>query len=429
MAFIDKCRICVKAGDGGDGIVSWRREAHVPMGGPAGGNGGNGGNVYFVGDHNETSLEFLKYTKKISAKSGEKGDIKNMHGRNAEDVYVKVPLGTVVINANTNQVIADIMIDNKKYLIAQGGLGGHGNAFFKSGYNKAPTLYERGEKGEQLDLILELKELADIGLIGLPNAGKSTLISKLTNAKPKIANYQFTTLVPILGAIDNNGQKIIMADIPGLIEGASEGVGLGHEFLRHIERCKILVHVVSMDPNDNPDVLEAVKTIFNELKQYDKQLINKKIIIVANKLDTEGALDNFKLLKSKIRKYKIFGVSALENQNLDELKQYLIDEYNLLSDSLKMNNEEITTWTNHQVDRDAYLDKTLEIIKKDDHLYEVRCEYLKYWAHRIPINTPDNLIRFNQKLNSLGLESKLKEMGAEDGDTVDIYGTQIQYEE
>lgn len=429
MAFIDKCRICVKAGDGGDGIVSWRREAHVPMGGPAGGNGGNGGNVYFVGDHNETSLEFLKYTKKIAAKPGEKGDIKNMHGRNAEDVYVKVPLGTVVIDAKTHQVIADIMIDNKKYLIAQGGLGGHGNAFFKSGYNKAPTLYERGEQGEQLDLILELKELADIGLIGLPNAGKSTLISKLTNAKPKIANYQFTTLVPILGAIDNDGQKIIMADIPGLIEGASEGIGLGHEFLRHIERCKILVHVVSMDPNDNPDVLEAVKTIFNELKQYDKQLINKKIIIVANKLDTEGATANFKLLKSKIRKYKIFGISALENQNLDELKQYLIDEYNLLSDSLKAANEEIMTWNNPQVDRDANLDKTLEIIKKDDHFYEVRCDYLKYWAHRIPINTPDNLIRFNQKLNSLGLEAKLKEMGAEDGDTVDIYGTQIQYEE
>lgn len=226
MPFVDKCRLLIKAGDGGDGIVSWRREAHVPLGGPAGGNGGNGGNIYFIGDHNETSLETLNYYKKIIAKNGENGGIKNMYGANAEDLIVKVPLGTVVINDDTNKIIADITLENQKYLIASGGLGGHGNAHFKSGFNKAPTLYEKGELGETFNARLELKELADVGLIGLPNAGKSTLISKLTNATPKIANYQFTTLVPILGSFDYNDQKIIIADIPGLIEDASEGVGL-----------------------------------------------------------------------------------------------------------------------------------------------------------------------------------------------------------
>ena len=429
MAFIDKCRILVKAGDGGDGIVSWRREAHVPMGGPAGGNGGNGGNVYFIGDHNETSLEFLKYTRKILAKPGEKGDIKNMHGRNAEDVFVKVPLGTMVINAKTQEVIADIMVDGKQYLIAEGGLGGHGNAFFKSGYNKAPTLYERGEKGQELDLILELKELADIGLIGLPNAGKSTIISKLTNAKPKIANYQFTTLVPILGAIDNDGQKIIVADIPGLIEGASEGVGLGHEFLKHIERCKILAHVISMDPLDNEDVLASVDTIFSELKKYNEKLVDKKIILVANKMDAEGAQENFDLLQQKYKSFLIFKTSALLNEGIAELKEYLIQEFNNLVLYNQLKDDEIIEWTHSKVERDAKLSKELIITSPEEHVWDVESEFLEYWTHRIPINTPDNLIRFNQKLSSVGLESKLRELGAEEGDTINIYGVQIQYEE
>lgn len=429
MAFIDKCKVFVKAGDGGDGIVSWRREAHVPMGGPAGGNGGNGGNVYFVGDHNETSLEFLKYTKKIVAKPGEKGDIKNMHGRNAEDVYIKVPLGTTVTNLKTNEVIADITIDNKKYLIAEGGLGGHGNAFFKSGFNKAPTLYERGEKGEELELLLELKELADIGLIGLPNAGKSTIISKLTNAKPKIANYQFTTLVPILGAIHNGDQKIIIADIPGLIEGASEGVGLGHEFLKHIERCKILAHVVSLDEDDNPDILYAIDTIFNELKKYNESLINKKMILIANKSDTLLDESKITLIKEKYQQYPLFVISALTNEGINELKEYLINEYNDLVAYDSYINEEITDWNNAKVEKDSKLSREVKITKLEDHLYKVECEFLEYWTYRVPINTPDNLIRFNQKLATVGLESKLREIGAEIGDLVDIYGVQIEYEE
>lgn len=430
MAFIDKCRLLIKAGDGGDGIVSWRREAHVPLGGPAGGNGGHGGSIYFVGDHNETSLETLNYTKKIIAKNGENGGIKNMFGANAEDLIVKVPLGTVVINEDTNQVVADITLENQKYLIASGGFGGHGNNHFKSGFNKAPTLYEKGELGESFNARLELKELADIGLIGFPNAGKSTLISKLTNATPKIANYQFTTLVPILGSFDYNDQKIIIADIPGLIEGASEGIGLGHEFLKHIERCKILLHVVSLSMDDNEDIVNSVNTIFDELKKYNLDLINKKIIIVANKLDLD--IDDYELniLKQNFSNYKICPISCVTGQGIEDLKKVIYEEYMKakLSQESVIDNQIIKEFTRRK-NKDEELSKEITISKIEDHVYDVKCEYLKYWAHRIPINTPDNLIRFNQKMKSTDLFSELKKHGAEEGDIIKIYNVELEYEE
>lgn len=430
MPFVDKCRLLIKAGDGGDGIVSWRREAHVPLGGPAGGNGGNGGNIYFIGDHNETSLETLNYYKKIIAKNGENGGIKNMYGANAEDLIVKVPLGTVVINDDTNKIIADITLENQKYLIASGGLGGHGNAHFKSGFNKAPTLYEKGELGETFNARLELKELADVGLIGLPNAGKSTLISKLTNATPKIANYQFTTLVPILGSFDYNDQKIIIADIPGLIENASEGVGLGHEFLKHIERCKILLHVVSLSLDDNEDIIASVNTIFNELKKYNLDLIKKKIIIIANKLDLE--IENYQLnkLREKFSNYEIIPISCATGEGIENLKEIIYNEYlkiKLTQESV-IDNTIIKEFTRHK-NKDEELSKSIEIVKINDHTYDIKCEYLKYWSHRIPINTPDNLIRFNQKMKSTNLFDELRKIGANIGDVIKIYGIELEYEE
>lgn len=430
MPFVDRCRLLIKAGDGGDGIVSWRREAHVPLGGPAGGNGGNGGNIYFIGDHNETSLETLNYYKKIIAKNGENGGIKNMYGANAEDLIVKVPLGTVVINDDTNKIIADITLENQKYLIASGGLGGHGNAHFKSGFNKAPTLYEKGELGETFNARLELKELADVGLIGLPNAGKSTLISKLTNATPKIANYQFTTLVPILGSFDYNDQKIIIADIPGLIEDASEGVGLGHEFLKHIERCKILLHVVSLSLDDNEDIIASVNTIFNELKKYNLDLIKKKIIIIANKLDLE--IENYQLnkLREMFSNYEIIPISCATGEGIENLKEIIYNEYlkiKLTQESV-IDNTIIKEFTRHK-NKDEELSKSIEIVKINDHTYDIKCEYLKYWSHRIPINTPDNLIRFNQKMKSTDLFNELRKIGANIGDVIKIYGIELEYEE
>lgn len=427
MSFIDRCKVLIKAGNGGDGIVSWRREAHVPLGGPAGGNGGNGGNIYFVGNNNETSLEYLNYKKKIIAKNGENGGIKNMYGHNAEDVYVQVPLGTIVRNALTNEVIADILIHNKAYLIANGGKGGHGNAFFKSGFNKAPTLYERGEKGDCFEVILELKQISDIGLIGLPNAGKSSLISCLTNARPKIADYQFTTLIPSLGTIDNNGSKIIIADIPGLIAGASQGIGLGHEFLRHIERCKILCHVVSLSSFDNEDIIASMQTIFNELQLYNDKLLDKQIIIVANKSDEPDAEQNWQKVVKHFSKYPIFKTSCLTDEGLIELKNYFLE----LMQS-KLNNsqsEDIVLWTDtQQTNKEDILDKTVRITCEKEHIYDVFCDYLEYWTYRIPINTPDNLIRLNQKIANTSMMSDLEAMGIQEGDTIRIYGVNLNYE-
>lgn len=425
MAFIDKCKILIRAGNGGNGIVSWRREAHVPLGGPAGGNGGNGGNIYFIGNKNETSLESIVYRKKIIGENGINGGIKNMYGRNGEHTYINVPLGTVVTDEKTGKIIADILVEKKEYLIAEGGIGGHGNAFFKSGYNKAPTLYELGEKGEEIQAIIELKQISDIGLIGLPNAGKSSLISCLTNAKPKIADYQFTTLIPILGVLEKNNNKILIADIPGLVEGASKGIGLGYDFLRHIERCKILVHVISLSKNDNEDILKSIEIIDNELKSYDINLVSKKIIIIANKSDEDIDGSQFKKIQQKFKNEKIIKTSCLTDEGLEELKEELVNAY--LEQKHDIGEEEIIEWK-ELVSKSDKLSKEINIEKLEEHIFKVNCEYLEYWAYRIPINTSDNLIRLNQKIGSTTMLQDLANIGAEEGDTIIIGETKLYYE-
>lgn len=242
MQFVDECVLTLKAGNGGNGVVSWRREAHYPEGGPWGGDGGNGGSIILIGDHNINTLFDLRNKKNIFAQNGENGQTKMATGRNGQDYLIKVPLGTSVYDFDTNELITDILKSGQTYEICKGGKGGRGNAFFKSSFNKAPTLFENGDIGEERKVFLKLKYVADVGIIGFPNAGKSSLVTALTNARPRIANYQFTTLVPILGTTKINDKDIVFADIPGLIEGASEGKGLGHDFLKHIERCQILIH-------------------------------------------------------------------------------------------------------------------------------------------------------------------------------------------
>lgn len=434
MAFVDKCKITLIAGNGGDGIISWRREAHVPEGGPAGGNGGNGGSIWFVGSHNETSLEFLKFKKIIRAKHGEKGDIKNQHGANAQDIFINVPLGTVVYDAKTNEIIADVNIDKQTYLIASGGLGGHGNNHFKSAFNKAPNMYELGEKGQEIEVILELKTIADIGIIGLPNAGKSTLISSFTNAKPKTANYMFTTLNPILGTIYKDNTRIIFADIPGLIEGASTGVGLGFDFLRHIERCFLLIHLISLDPNDNEDVIFAYNTIMNELKQYSEIVFNKPIVVVANKMDAEGALQNYQILKNHLTDKNVLLISASQYLNIDTMLDVVVEEFfrqkyevqQRIKNNLQV--DQIMLWSSSQP-KQKELDKTININEISDGVFEVSGEYLQYWTHRIPLNTQDNLIRFNQKLQTINFNQQLLNAGAKKGDTLHIYNITLEFEE
>lgn len=428
MSFVDECKILFKAGDGGNGIVAWRREAHVPLGGPAGGNGGNGGNIILVGNHNENSLQNLKYLKRIIAKNGENGDIKSMNGANAEDVFVNVPLGTMVYDEKTGKLLADIDKNNKKYVICKGGRGGFGNFHFKSGFNKAPSLYELGDIGEEKVCKLVLKQIADVGIIGLPNAGKSTFISMISNAKPKTANYQFTTLNPILGTIYRNNQKIIFADIPGLIDGASEGVGLGHDFLKHIERTNVLIHIISMDEIDNQNPIDAYNTIIRELSNYSEKLLEKEMIIVCNKMDAKNAEEKYNMLKNELKNKKLYKAITGLNEGLNEIVD-AATKIILKNRSQNIECEKDIYLFELKIDCDEELNHTLNITKLDDHTWNIECDYLKYWSHKIPLTTQDNVVRFNQKMQTVEVETKLKELGAQKGDTIKIYNVEMEYED
>lgn len=433
MAFVDKTNLHLQAGNGGNGKLAWRRETHVPLGGPAGGNGGNGGSIYFVGDVNETSLEPLRYSKNIRAANGEDGDIKNLYGKAAKDTYIKVPLGTIVTDEKTGLQLADIVIPEKPYLIAQGGRGGKGNASFKNQLNKAPTLYELGDLGQQVDVILELKQLADVGLVGLPSAGKSTFISKVTAAKPKVAAYHFTTLIPILGAYiygEDKQNRLIIADIPGLIEGASDGKGLGHEFLKHIQRCKVLVHIISMDPLDNPDPVLAYDIIEAELAKYSSHLLDKKMILVANKMDTEGAQANYELLKQHLKRKKLWPISANEGTGIKPLMKrieevYAKEMFDHPEYAIPQYDKSIADCTPYYGDE---LDRTITVTPVSEGVWEVTSPYIAYWAHKIPLKTQDNMIRFNQKLNSIEFNTVLRENGVANGDTIWVYGNELEFE-
>ncbi|MCV3728293.1 GTPase ObgE [Ureaplasma miroungigenitalium] len=424
MAFVDKCDIILKAGNGGNGKLAWRRETHVPMGGPAGGNGGHGGSIYFLGSHNELSLEKIKYKKKFKAENGENGDIKNQHGANAEDVYIKVPLGTIVYNEDKTQVLAEVLIDQQAYLIQPGGLGGHGNTHFKNAFHKAPSLYEFGEVVEELRVHLELKSIADIGIIGLPNAGKSTLISSFTNAKPKTAAYQFTTLNPILGTIYDRSNRIVFADIPGLIEGAHQGSGLGIDFLKHIERCFLLLHLISLDENDHEDIVGAYETIRYELQAYDSALANKPFVIVANKMDTPNAQVQLQKLQNHLKNQTIITVSALDKINIQEMLATIIrmyyDEKQAFAEQ-QIHAEEIMVYQKPQKELQKTLDETIVIVKEEDHVFNVTGEYLKFWVNRIPLVTNDNIVRFNNKLDAVKFKEQLRAYGVETNDLIKVY--------
>lgn len=427
MSFVDECNILLKAGNGGNGIVAWRREAHVPLGGPSGGNGGNGGNIILVGDHNENSLQNLRFLKKVVANNGENGQIKNMHGKNGEDVRIKVPVGTMVYNKKDKQLICDIKQHGQEVVVCYGGLGGHGNFHFKSGFNKAPSLYELGDLGESKECHLVLKHLADVGIIGLPNAGKSTFISKISNAKPKIGNYQFTTLNPILGIVNYQNKKIVFADIPGLIEGASQGLGLGHNFLKHIERTKLLIHLISMDEIDNSDPVKSYETIKKELANYSQDLLKKKTIIVANKMDVASAKKNLAKLKQYLKEEDIIEVSTLNNQNLDAV---ISRTYQLLNvDDIEQQSLEPSKVITLKKDHSDELSRKLLITKLNKDTWDVKCDFLKYWAHRIPLTTKDNIVRFNQKMKTVDVEETLKQMGANKGDTIIIYEAELVFED
>ncbi|MDR0675048.1 MAG: GTPase ObgE [Mycoplasmataceae bacterium] len=425
MQLVDECIINLKAGNGGNGIVSWRREANVPMGGPYGGNGGDGGNIILVGDHNVNTLFEWRNHKSIVAPNGENGRTAKETGRRGEDIYINLPLGTSIYDLNTNELLVDLLESGQTFTICEGGKGGRGNAFFKSSFNRAPTLHENGDLGEEKIVILKLKYVADVGLVGLPNAGKSTLIGKISNVKSKIGNYQFTTLIPILGTIQVNNAKMVIADLPGLIEGAAAGKGLGHEFLKHIERCSILIHLISLNPQDNDDIVHSYNIINNELRKYSKALLAKPIILAANKSDINGTQENILKLK-KIIKNKLHVISALNNSGVKELIDETYQMFLKIQDENKIKLLNKTAKTKIiELKQQKDFTKDLKIIQVQKDKWQVESEYMRYWTNKIPLDTKDNIVRYNQKMQTIKVETTAKNIGAKPGDTLLIYGNEF----
>ena len=413
MKFIDKSKIRVVSGRGGNGMVAWRREKYVDKGGPAGGDGGRGGDVYLVADENMSTLMDFKHKSVFKAEAGENGGIKNMHGRCAKDLFIKVPVGTVVKDVKTGNIIADLTSHEQTVLVAKGGRGGRGNARFATAQKRAPQFCEPGEPPIERELFLELKLIADVGLLGMPNAGKSTLISRISSAKPKIADYPFTTLIPNLGVVKKqSGDGYVVADIPGLIEGASEGVGLGHDFLRHVERCRFLVHLVD-STEENP--LENYKKINYELEKYSEKLASLYQIVVLNKID---AIDDDKKaeLHSQFSKVSdnIFMISAVTGENIDKLLNFMGEKV----DEIQKPVSEIVV----EEDLGAYNndDSAFEIYKADKETYIVQGGKIERIAAVTSDRNAEQVIRFQNILKGMGVFEELYKMGIKDGDTIII---------
>ncbi len=416
--FIDYTKIKVISGRGGDGASTFRREKYVPKGGPDGGDGGNGGSVYAIGDKKLNTLLDLYYQKRYKAEDGGRGMGSNKHGRNGKDVYIKVPLGTVIRDSSDNSFLGEIINDGEKLLLVKGGRGGRGNARFKSATRQAPRFYEKGEPGEEKELIFELKIIADAGIIGRANAGKSTLLSHISNAHPKIADYPFTTLTPVLGIVRFiDFRDIVVADIPGLIEGASKGKGLGIEFLRHIERARIFIHVV--DPTQG-DAFENYKMINKELEAYDKKLLKRPQIVAVNKIDLLSE-DEIKRIKNSFKKKRIIPVfiSAKENIGLEELLNKL---YNIMKEiPAEIPKEEI---------QKVFEEKDeIKLIEIDKNIYQLKNKKIEKYVAMLDFNNPETLSVFRKFLNQNKIDDFLKDNGVKSGDIVVIGNKDFIFEE
>lgn len=422
--FIDTARIYIKAGDGGNGIISFRREKYVAYGGPDGGDGGKGGDVIFVADPNLSTLLDFKYRKKYIAQNGENGRGKNQYGKNGEDLYIKVPVGTLIINDETGEIIADLVKPNQKAIVLQGGKGGRGNTKFATSTLKTPRFAESGEKGKEMWVRLELKLLADVGLIGFPNAGKSTLLASCTRAKPKIANYPFTTLTPNLGVVEYKGKSFVMADIPGLIEGAHRGEGLGHDFLRHIERTKMLIHVVDVSGNEGRDPIEDFEKINEELKLYSERLLTLPQIVAANKIDLQSGRENYPDFEKEIKKrgYDVYPISALTKEGIDKLLDKTIE---ILS-SIPV--EEIKEVSEVIVYTPPEEEETLNIEVKDNTYYLSGTKIDKL-LKRVNLQDEHSLRYFEMLLRKSGVIDALKEKGFKSGDTINVRDFEFEYYE
>ncbi|WP_127942641.1 GTPase ObgE [Mycoplasma sp. ATU-Cv-703] len=418
MKFVDECQIEVRAGKGGDGIISFRREKKVPRGGPDGGDGGRGGNVFLKGDSGLNTLIHLHQLKIIQAEDGANGQSKNKTGAGGQDLYVKVPLGTLVYERG--KLVHDI-VKSENYLVAQGGTGGHGNARFKSARNPAPRLCENGRPGQKRRLDLSLKVLADVGLVGLPSVGKSSLLGRLSQAKAKVADYPFTTLVPQLGLVKVGDFSFVLADLPGLIAGASEGKGLGHAFLKHVQRTRVVLHVLDLG-KDEGDWWKDYQTIRHELVSFDKRLANLPELVAANKSDCPGFEKRYQSLVQKLGPERVLALSAKTGAGLQTLKQRLA---NLL--------EKVGPVQGSAEETDLVIELTdqtapTQVRRIGPGSFSVTGSEVEKICQRIPLNSLDNIRRFNRKMRQLGVWDRLAKLGAKAGDNVKIFDHQLTWE-
>ncbi|MCY8145493.1 GTPase ObgE [Bacillus inaquosorum] len=425
--FVDQVKVYVKGGDGGNGMVAFRREKYVPKGGPAGGDGGKGGDVVFEVDEGLRTLMDFRYKKHFKAIRGEHGMSKNQHGRNADDMVIKVPPGTVVTDDDTKQVIADLTEHGQQAVIARGGRGGRGNSRFATPANPAPQLSENGEPGKERYVVLELKVLADVGLVGFPSVGKSTLLSVVSSAKPKIADYHFTTLVPNLGMVEtDDGRSFVMADLPGLIEGAHQGIGLGHQFLRHIERTRVIVHVIDMSGLEGRDPYEDYVTINQELSEYNLRLTERPQIIVANKMDMPQAAENLEAFKEKLTDdYPVFPVSAVTREGLRELLFEVANQLENTPEFPLYDEEELTqnrvmyTMENEEV--------PFNITRDPDGVFVLSGDSLERLFKMTDFSRDESVKRFARQMRGMGVDEALRERGAKDGDIIRLLEFEFEF--
>ena len=433
--FLDEVKIFVRSGDGGNGLVAFRREKYVPKGGPAGGDGGRGANVVFIVDEGLRTFMDYRYQKKFVAPNGENGMSKGMHGRKSKDLYLKVPPGTVIRDTDTGEVLADLVEHEQEVVVARGGRGGRGNCRFATPSNPAPEIAENGEPGEERNLTLELKLMADVGLVGFPSVGKSTLLSITSKAKPKIADYHFTTLAPNLGVVETKDHRsFVMADLPGLIEGASQGVGLGHQFLRHIERTKVIVHVVDMSATDGRDPYEDYKIINQELAEYNMRLLERPQVVVANKMDIPVASDNLKEFKKRLEndgeEVDIVEISAFTRSNIDNLLYKVSDILDNTDPNMlyELDTEE-ESMENRVLYKHKPKDETFKITRDDTGAYVVSGPGIERAFLMTDFNRDASVRRFAQQMRSMGVDDALRERGCKNGDTVKILKGEFEFVE
>lgn len=420
--FVDEVIVELNAGRGGDGCMAFRREKYVPMGGPYGGNGGKGADIIFVADEGLKTLIDLRYQKIIKGDAGLNGEGKNKNGKNAQDKIIKVPLGTTIKDNKTGAIIADLVKNNDEVVVAYGGRGGRGNVSLATRSNPCPSYAERGEPGEIRAVKVELRMLAEVGLVGMPSVGKSTILSMITNANPKIASYHFTTLSPNLGVVKTKTGSFVVADLPGLIEGASEGAGLGHKFLKHIERTKIIAHIIDMSGQEGRDPYEDYIKIRTELETFSEKLLTKKEIIIANKMDLENSHKNLLKFKEKLPNTPIYEVEAINNIGLDKV----INELQIMVNSIK---DEVLFEDDVQEKHVLYKFKNEKPfnIYKDKNVYVIRGEEIEKIFKMTNFNSDEAYLVFSRKLRRMGIDEELEKMGIEEGDIVRILDYEFEY--